>query len=221
MTTETTEPSHTHTDDADVDTSGLLGTETDVESTDVETTTEATDFTVPEEFLGNKRFEGIDSQDKLFSAIAEMGAPEEYTFEGVPEDVAAKITEQAKALDMSQSQVDKMLEFEKADEKSEHDAMWAEVNKGVSGLKDEWGEDFDSKVAEANKAIKAFDEGGEVSKLLRDNPKLGSSPAFIKFFNKIHAQIDTDKFIDSDGSPKHVPKDEHGNTYFSDYDASM
>lgn len=224
MTTDTTETSHTHTDEVDVENSGLLGADVADETLDTdatETLAGDTDFIVPEEFEGNALFEGIDSQEKLFSAVAAR-VPDEYTFgEGITPEQATAITEQAKALDMTQSQVEKMIASEMHDAKSANDAMWSEVNKGVEGLRAEWGEGFDAKVAEANKAIKAFDTDGTVSQLLRDNPTIGSNPAFIKFFNKIHAQIDVDKFIDSEGSPKTMPTDDTGNTYFESYDKTM
>lgn len=219
---------HTNTDAAEVEESGsILDTnveEVDTEPTETETleTQDENLFELPEQYRDNPAFEGIDSGEALYARIAEKKAPEEYQLpEGLDESLGKAIVENAKAVDMSQEHVDTMLQLKADMDKAAETSMWAEVNKGVEALKGEWGQEFETKVGAANKAIRAFDKDGSIRKMMQQNPVIANHPDVVKMFHSIHEAIDIDRFIDSEGQPKTKPKDENGQPYLSSYDKSM
>lgn len=226
MTTEHTESAHTNTEAAEVEESGNL-LETEVEETVEETVEspdapEATPFELPEEYRDNPRFADVDSEAALFKKIAESGAPESYDFEeGFDEQYAGLITEHAKKADMSQEQVQAMLDFSATIEQQTAELQAAEIKKGVQSLQQEWGSEFKENVEAANKAIRAFDTDGEIRKLMKANPMIANNPAVVKMFHLINSKIEVDRFLDSEGRMKTTPRDQHGQKIFTAYEKSM
>jgi hypothetical protein len=66
-----------------------------------------------------------------------------------------------------------------------------EQQKGIEGLKGEWGEGWDKKVAAAQAAVEKF--GGDELKAYLDKTGLGNDPAMIKLMSKIGESLAEDR----------------------------
>jgi len=145
---------------------------------------------LPETIRGNESLAQFESVDKLVETFLQGQADVDPASYGLPEDMG-HIAKMAAENKLSKTQVEKLLEFDKA-------SVAATEQKYIEGLKQletvEWKEDFKTNVDIAKRALTHFDKTGEVKAML-EATRAGNNPAVVKFLHAIGMTLQEDSFV--------------------------
>jgi hypothetical protein len=142
--------------------------------------------------------------DEYFEKVGWTREIEGYTLKApegteLTEDTLKAITTKLHDARIPPKQAQKVLEslheLTKTGLDTSVEKMQQEIAEGINGLKKEWGAAFDQKVGLAKKVISSFGDEG-IKQMVKEDPSLGSNPAFIKFLHNIG-----NKFYGEDGIP--------------------
>lgn len=200
------------------------------------------EFALPESFQGNEAFNGIDSLDALAGGYADLHQRHaELTANQpvVPEDADGYEIAAPEGQELDQEMISGfkgcLHKIGCTNEQGQEISNWFnsfmgqmvvnqqnDVQKGVDGLKSEWGADFDAKAEVANKGLNRFFKEAKIE--AEDQKKFtdefGNSPVAIKLFQAIGSMISESPAFNSDGSPTNstTPTRTDGQPMLHDYD---
>lgn len=138
---------------------------------------------------------------------AEARAPAEYADfnlgdgKTLPPEVAAKVKEIAKDMDLTQEQAQKLVELNLKQDMAQTEQLATQSQQWLAGLpsdKEFGGDKFSENMAIAKKAIDAF--GSPELKSLLDQTKLGNHPELIRAFYRAGQAISQDTRFVAGGS---------------------
>lgn len=150
----------------------------------------------------------------LLNAPAAPELPADVDGYKLPENTAVKGLRKL-ALDnkVTQGQLDAFLKFH-ADTVASSVVQDATARKeGLKALKQEWGTEFEGRVATAKKAIAYFDKEGELNELLKQ-AKRGDDARMIKFMDSVGALLKEDGLIKSDNNVNNISGKSHADRMF-------
>ena len=133
--------------------------------------------------------------DNIYSKLGRPESADGYDIAAdgaiVTEDVAKSYAEAAHALRLTPDQASGILEYYKgiASSASEMsiEAETQQRNSTEMALRQEWGEEFDAKIADAGKIAKQFGGAELLDMQLADGTKVGNHPDFIRAFANMAA----------------------------------
>lgn len=159
------------------------------------------------ELASNERIAGIKSVREL--AQAYINAPQAPKLPNskddyqLPEKIRIKgLRQMAHENKMTQAQLDGLLKFNEAVTKAALEQRNARVNNDIAKLKEEWGDNYEAHLKQAERALSKMDfDEGTVQKLLSE-AGMAKDPRILKFLHKVGKTLGEDTFINSEGNAK-------------------
>lgn len=197
-------------------------------STEPDVTNEPAQFTLPDQYADDPRFEGVDSVDKLIEKI--NGVPQapasvdEYaaTMQGLNDEQMTAFKSQMLDAGLSSQQFEKIAEYYNGNVSANQEMRAKIVDGYVDQVRKDWGDNFDTNLQGAKEALNIA--AGEISGLkeMMQDEVLGSHPVTLELFRWIKSKISDDVLLEGDvpGGARKEPE-EGGVRYFSTYDKTM
>lgn len=153
--------------------------------------------TTPEEWRAIKTKLGLPEAADKYGLKVPEGVPAEAPF-------LKKFTEAAHKAGVLPGEAQELLNWyhqeSVAEQKAAIDAHNSKVTEGINGLKKEYGQAYDAKVASACQGLEAI-LGKETADKLIDDPVLGAHPGFIRLAVKLADLLAEDVEVGADGKP--------------------
>ena len=142
-----------------------------------------------------------DEMEQVYTKLGRPEDPSKYTV-SIPEDYQPFFEEKnldefknvAHKIGLNDKQVGALLEYQMNTIKHEEENEPAEISRQKSEtesvLKQEWGYDYDKKVAAADRALKVY--GDDELRDLITNSSAGNNPAVIRFFARLGQEVTED-----------------------------
>ena len=142
--------------------------------------------------------------DEWRQVYQKLGAPdaaEAYQFEGLDDDFASSLRQQAFEAGLSQAQAKAVADFYNGQQNSRNEAMGRAAEDSIQeaemSLRQEYGKAFDQKIQQAQNAARTLlgstDVFDEVQ--LADGRMLGDHPDIVRMFAKLSEEIGEDKML--------------------------
>ena len=154
------------------------------------------------DLASDERFSGFNTVKELADAYANApkprklpNSPEEYQ---LPENVQVKgLRSMAHSHRLSQKQLNGILEFNSGITKKAQENIRKQQEAAIKQLKEEWGDDYDTNLANAKKAVAHFDKDGELAEFLQKT-RAGDNPKVLRFMHKLGKTLEEDGFMKGD-----------------------